>query len=203
MRTELAAACMVVVLGAGCNDCGDYTYKGVSNDEWCGAVYGTKGTWYDDDDADGADVDGQGTIVLQFGHDVPPGATTFLHTGSVEAYVLVDELSDGLTFTEATPRVLCTWTDLVDPQNPDDDVEHVEEPATAYELTYDGWRLPLGTAPTRAFSWSITCGDGVWTLEGSDRVDLDTVNGVHARYAELAATGVLRTESSAPDDTGS
>ncbi len=50
----------------------------------------------------------------------------------------------------------------------------------------------------RAFSWRITCGP--YVLEGSDSIVFEHIDIEHARYAELAATGMLNVE--APADTG-
>ena len=194
MRRIRGIAALAIVgslaIHAGCNDCGDYSYRGYANDEWCGTTYGTYGEWWD-----GGEEDGGGTYVLHFEHDVPPGEFMFWHRGSVEAYVLVDEVNRGLTYTTNTPRVLCSWTDIHEPSDPNDDVVHTEEPATAFELTYLGKRMPLGMAPVRAFAWSITCGDGVFQLDGRDGIEMGNIDGVHPRYAELAATGMV----AAPD----
>ena len=187
LLAALAAASLPL---AGCDDCGDYTYRDVTADEWCGTAYGTSGILYDAPD----DSDGSGVFELTFAMDAPPEGFTFYHHGQMQAWVLADELSDGLTFTEATPRVLCGWTDLGDPAAAGDEVTHTGVPAESYELTYEGWRLPLGDGPTRAFAWDITCGP--YRLTGADSVEFQTSPSRAGVYDALATTGVLDVPSS-------
>ncbi len=178
-----------------CNDCGDFTYRDQTTDEWCGTTYGSQGNWYNAAD----DSDGEGVYEIRFGKNAPDGNFSFYHQGGVEAYVLVDELEDGLTFTEATPRVLCDWRDIGEPSVEGDEVSYTDIRAEDYELTYDGWRTDLLPGETvRAFSWRITCGP--YTLEGSDTIVFEAIDGMHPLYGQLAATGMLDVQ--VPDDTG-
>lgn len=192
LRLLLVASCGLLVA---CNDCGDFTYRDQTTDEWCGTTYGAQGIWSDAADAS----DGAGVYEIRFGKNAPDGNFSFYHKGGVEAFLLVDELEDGLTFTEATPRVLCDWRDIGEPAVEGDEVSFAEVPAEDYELTYEGWRTNLLPGEVvRAFSWRITCGP--YVLEGSDSIVFEHIDIEHARYAELAATGMLNVE--APADTG-
>ena len=196
-RARRLAAALVAALPAvtACNDCGDFTYRDQTTDEWCGSVYGTQGIWYDAPD----ESDGAGVYELRFGKNAPDGNFSFYHQGGVEAYLLVDELEDGLTFTESTPRVLCDWRDIGTPAEQGDEATYEDVPASDVELTYEGWRTDLLPGETvRAFSWRITCGP--YSLEGSDKVVFANEGSEHPLYRQLAANGML--DVAAPSDTG-
>ena len=171
-----------------CDDCGDYVYRGVEGEEYCGSVYGTTGSWYNDP----SESDGEGVYEVVFGNDAPLNEFSFFHQGNVKAYFLVDEFRPGLTFTPAAPRVACTWTDLNDVLDPNDDVPHLDERATDFEITLlrRGTTFLLGERRL-ALAWRITCGDGVYQLRGRDVVGLDEVLGEHPLYEDLARDGLL------------
>lgn len=172
---------------AGCNDCGDYVYKGVRGEEWCGTVYGTRGTLTDED----GDADGGGVVELTFGHMTPPGEFDFDHAGSATLWVLFDDLVAGEALGADRVLTRCSWTDRHDPRDERDD-ELRDEPAVEVTVTDHGGRLNLdyaGDSKVRRLSWSLVCGDGVFVLEGADNVQLDRLFGRHPLYDELAAGG--------------
>jgi hypothetical protein len=187
-----AAALGVVAAALGaltaCDDCGNYAYRGVEADEFCGTVYGTTGAWYDDP----SEEDGRGLYEITFGNSAPLDEFSFFHAGSVRAYFLADEFQPGLTFTPTAPRVLCTWTDLNVVLDPNDDVAHVDELATDFEITLLRRGIALWDGERRvALAWRVTCGDGVYELKGRDVIGVTEVSGEHPRYDELARTGML------------
>jgi hypothetical protein len=171
-----------------CDDCGNYAYRGVEADEYCGTIYGTTGAWYDDP----SEADGGGLYEISFGNSAPLDEFSFVHRGGVKAYFLADEFQPGLTFTPTAPRVLCTWTDLNVVLDPNDDVAHVDELATDFEVTLlrRGTSVLLGERRV-AIAWRITCGDGVFELKGRDVIGLTEVIGEHPLYDQLARTGAL------------
>lgn len=176
---------MVILLSLlGCNDCGDYSYKGVRGVEWCGTVYGTDGYWYDVQDDP---IDGEGVYELVFEHDVPPGEFTFTHSATASVLALVEDLETGEVLGPEDVISTCSWWDYRDPLDDGDDIEYLE-PATELELELLGSRPQAGWGGeevTRRFRWHVVCGDNVLTSTAEDNVGMVPM-GLHARYAELA-----------------
>ncbi len=180
--TAVSAVSAVAMAGVGCSECGTFEYKGMVSAEECGIVYGTEGQWWDER----GDADGKGVIVLRFQNDRPVANFSFVHTGGVEATILVDRMARGEALGPEDAEVRCTWWDYGDPRVETDDVYHAE-PAADFSLKFvrRGVNLDVTGPPYRRFAWDITCPDDVMRLHGRDVVELTRSENRHQRYEEL------------------
>lgn len=180
--TAVSAVSAVALVGVGCSECGTFEYKGIEGAEECGIVYGTEGQWWDEP----GDADGEGVIVLRFQNDRPLADFSFVHTGGVEATILVDRMARGEALGPEDAEVRCTWWDYRDPRDGTDDVYH-DELTTDFSLKFvrRAMNLDVTGPPYRRFAWDITCPDDVMRLNGRDIVELTRSENRHQRYEEL------------------
>lgn len=183
---------------AGCGNCGSFEYAGWEAREECGYTYGTSGVWYDrtDDEAE----DGDGVIVLTFGHDAPPGVFDFEASAYVEATFLADDLGFRKTLDLERAMVKCVWVDRGRPLDSSDDVgrnESATEASIRFQrpaVSYD-----VGDIAVRRFDWRIECPDGVMQLDAQDNVELVRTESA-GPFDEL--TAYLEARSGEGTDTG-
>lgn len=182
MSARLFGVLVASLWAVGCgNDCGSYQYKGVIGTEWCGDVYGTEGTL----------VEGEPELAwaeLRFRHDVPASEFYFEHSGSVSVKFMWSDIESGDAFDDSRALGTCAWTDRGDPRTDNDDVQRLEPP-TSIRLEGHGGGLNFepDVATVREVSWEVVCDEGVFRLEGRDKVKFDHVCCAEVVDGELAA----------------
>lgn len=160
----------LVLLAAGCNVCGEFSYRDYTVEEHCGVVYGAQGFW--DRDA--------GIVGLSFTPTTPIGRPG-LSWGRSEPSLTVEFPDEHLRAGTEVPAdaldARCRWSWEAGEHGP---AGSYIGPAVA-EVTVRGRGFnpdldPLDRSRYQRFTWSFDCADGGIVSTGTDVIELERRN---------------------------